>query len=77
MELYENKLACALTTLINTLNPNVIVLSVDISNIEQLYDRIPKFWNKWVFANRVDIQLALPVHNDSSEVRRAAWLWPA
>jgi len=77
MELYENKLACALTTLINTLDQNVIVLGVEISNIEQLYDRIPKFWNKWVFENRVDIQLAPPVYNDMSEVRRAAWLWPA
>jgi fructokinase len=77
MELYENKLSCALTTLINTLDPNVLVLGVDMSNIEQHYDRIPKFWNKWVFSTRVDIQLAPPVHNDSSGVRRAAWLWPA
>ena len=77
MELFEKKLPCALATLINTLDPNVIVLNVNMSNIEQFYDRVPKLWNQWVFSNRVDIQLASPVHNDSSAVCRAVSLWPA
>ena len=77
MELYEDQLARALATLINTLDPNVIVLGGGLSNVARLYDRIPKTWHQWVFSDRVDTQLVPPMHGDSSGVRGAAWLWPA
>jgi fructokinase len=77
MELYENQLARALAALINTLDPNVIVLGGGMSNVERLYDRVPKLWHQWVFSDRVDTKLVPPMHGDSSGVRGAAWLWPA
>ncbi len=77
MELYEDQLARALATLINMLDPNVIVLGGGMSNVERLYDRVPKLWHQWVFSDRVDTKLVPPMHGDSSGVRGAAWLWPA
>lgn len=77
MERYEDQLARALATLINTIDPAMIVLGGGMSNVERLYDRVPKIWHQWVFSDRVDTQLIPPVHGDSSGVRGAAWLWPA
>ena len=77
MELYEVQLARALATLINTLDPNVIVLGGGMSNVARLYDRVPKIWHQWVFSDRVDTRLVPPMHGDSSGVRGAAWLWSA
>ncbi len=76
LELYEDQLARALATLINTIDPNVIVLGGGMSNVERLYDNVPGLWRQWVFSDRVDTRLEPPSHGDSSGVRGAAWLWP-
>lgn len=73
---YERKLARALAQIINILDPGVIVLGGGLSNIEQLYDIVPKLWQEWVFSDTVVTRLLAPVHGDSSGVRGAAWLWP-
>jgi fructokinase len=72
---YEDRLARALSQVINILDPDVIVLGGGMSNITRLYENIPKQWGKYVFSDRVDTRLLQNLHGDSSGVRGAAWLW--
>jgi fructokinase len=76
IELYARRLAKALASIVNVLDPDVIVLGGGLSNIERLYARVPELWTEWVFSDRVDTRLAAARHGDSSGVRGAAWLWP-
>ena len=73
---YENRLARGLASIINILDPEVIVLGGGLSNFEPFYERVPEIWGKWVFSDRVDTKLVRAKHGDSSGVRGAAWLWP-
>ena len=70
-------MARALASIINVIDPDVIVLGGGMSNIARLYDRVPARWARYVFSDRVDTRLVPPRHGDSSGVRGAAWLWPA
>ena len=72
---YENRLARALASIINVLDPAVIVLGGGLSNIERLYKNVPALWGKWVFSDTVYTHLVRNAHGDSSGVRGAAWLW--
>lgn len=74
---YESRLARGLAMVINLLDPDVIVLGGGLSNIQRLYDNVPKLWGQWVFSTQpLTTQLLPPRHGDSSGVRGAAWLWP-
>ena len=72
---YEERMARALASVINLLDPDVVVLGGGLSNIERLYDRVPQLWAPHVFSDRVTTRLVRAVHGDSSGVRGAAWLW--
>ncbi|HET9700454.1 MAG TPA: ROK family protein [Burkholderiales bacterium] len=72
---YETRLARALATVINLLDPDAIVLGGGLSNIARLYDRVPGLWSRWVFSDVVRTRLLPHRHGDSSGVRGAAWLW--
>ena len=74
---YEERLARALSSVVNLLDPDVIVLGGGLSNLARLYRRVPEQWGAWVFSDRVDTVLRPPQHGDSSGVRGAAWLWDA
>ncbi len=74
---YEERLARALATVINLLDPDVIVLGGGMSNVERLYGEVPRLWGQHVFSDRVTTRLARHAHGDSSGVRGAAWLWPS
>ena len=71
----EDRLARALATIINVLDPHVIVLGGGVSNISRLYDNVPKLLPRYVFSEFVETKIAPNVHGDSSGVRGAAWLW--
>jgi len=77
---YERRLARALASMINVLDPDVIVVGGGMSNIDRLYTNVPKLWAELVF-NRggeqepVRTRLVRAAHGDSSGVRGAAWLW--
>jgi fructokinase len=73
---YEGRLARALSSVINVLDPDVIVLGGGLSNLSRLYVNVPRLWGPFVFSDRVDTRLVPPMHGDSSGVRGAAWLWP-
>ncbi len=72
---YEKRLAKALASVINILDPDVIVLGGGLSNMARLYDAVPELWQQWVFSDRVDTRLIANQWGDSSGVRGAAWLW--
>jgi fructokinase len=72
---HEERLARALATVINLVDPDVIVLGGGLSNLARLYETVPTRWGAWVFSDRVDTPLRPPRHGDSSGVRGAAALW--
>jgi fructokinase len=72
---YERRLAKALAQVINILDPEAIVLGGGLSNVERLYQTVPRLWATHVFSDVVHTRLLRNVHGDSSGVRGAAWLW--
>ena len=73
---YSERLAKSLASIINIIDPDVIVLGGGMSNIKQLYTDVPRLWGNYVFSDYVTTKLVPPLHGDSSGVRGAAWLWP-
>lgn len=72
---YESRLARALASVINLLDPHMIVLGGGLSNVERLYANVPKLWPQWVFSDVIRTKLVRNYHGDSSGVRGAALLW--
>jgi predicted NBD/HSP70 family sugar kinase len=75
LERYELRLARALASVINVIDPDVIVLGGGLSNIARLYTNVPRLWDEHVFSDEVRTRLVPARHGDSSGVRGAAWLW--
>jgi fructokinase len=75
LERYEDRMARALGSVINLLDPDVIVLGGGLSNIDRLYERVPQLWSPHIFSDTVTTRLVPAMHGDSSGVRGAAWLW--
>jgi fructokinase len=72
---YVERLARALASVINVLDPDLIVLGGGMSNVARLYTEVPRLWRRYVFSDDVATRLARHAHGDSSGVRGAAWLW--
>lgn len=72
---WEHRLARALASVINVLDPDVIVLGGGLSNIGRLYVNVPDRWGPYVFSDRCSTPLRQAVHTDASGARGAAWLW--
>src|SRR5688572_13685668 len=79
MASYEHRMARALATVINVLDPDVIVLGGGLSNITRLYENVPRLWGGFVFSaglsDTPSTRLVRAAHGDASGVRGAAWLW--
>ncbi|WP_152090891.1 ROK family protein [Azospira sp. I09] len=75
LQRYEARLAQALATVMNIVDPDVIVLGGGLSNLQRLYANVPRLWAPHVFSDHIATRLLPPVHGDSSGVRGAAWLW--
>ena len=76
LDRYYDRMARCLAQVINIVDPEVIVLGGGLSNIETLYNEVPRRLPRYVFSDTLKTQLKPPVHGDSSGVRGAAWLWP-
>ena len=72
---YEERMARALASVINILDPDVIVLGGGLSNIDRLYRNVPRLWLPHIFSDRATTRLVRAMHGDASGVRGAAWLW--
>jgi fructokinase len=76
LERYESRLARALASVVNLLDPDVIVLGGGMSNLPGLEQAAFEAMRPHVFSDVVDTVIRRNVHGDSSGVRGAAWLWP-
>jgi fructokinase len=74
--LYEDRLARALSGVINLIDPRAIVLGGGVSNNLRIYDNVPKLWERYTVASDLRTLLVRAQHGDASGVRGAAWLWP-
>jgi fructokinase len=74
---YHDRLARALASVINVVDPNVIVLGGGMSNLPGLAEAVTPLLQRYVFSDDVVTRVVRNVHGDSSGVRGAAWLWPA
>ena len=74
VERYAGRMARGLASIINVVDPDVIVLGGGLSNIAQLYERVPQLWIPYVFSDRIATKLVRAKFGDSSGVRGAAWL---
>lgn len=76
LQRYEDRMARALASVINIIDPDVIILGGGMSNVQSLYHNVPRLWSRYVFSDTVETRLLPPLYGDSSGVRGAAWLWP-
>ncbi|MGD1878977.1 MAG: ROK family protein [Kiloniellaceae bacterium] len=72
---YEDRLARALATVINVVDPDAVVLGGGLSNVDRLYDRLPALLPRYVFSDHVATPVLKARHGDSSGVFGAARLW--
>jgi len=76
MARWTDRLARGLATVVNIIDPDVIVLGGGLSNIPRLYDELPPLVEKYGFTLGGPPRIVKNRHGDSSGVRGAAWLWP-
>jgi fructokinase len=72
---YHDRLARGLASLINVLDPNVIVLGGGMSNLPELAGAASALLPRYVFSDTVVTRVVRNAHGDASGVRGAAWLW--
>lgn len=77
LERYYDRLGRALATVINLLDPHVVVLGGGMSNLPDLPSAVRARLPAYVFSDAVLTKVVLNAHGDSSGVRGAAWLWPS
>jgi fructokinase len=74
----EDRTGRSLASVVNLLDPDVIVIGGGLSKLDRLYANLPPLIARHLFGGGA---LATPVlkakHGDASGVRGAAWLWPA
>jgi len=75
LDRHARRLGRALAGVINLLDPDVVVLGGGLSQMPQLYEKLPDYCRPYVFSDDLRTRILPPVHGDSSGVRGAAWLW--
>jgi fructokinase len=74
----EDRIARGLSTVVDIVDPDVIVLGGGLSRIDRLYSgSISTRLRDYGFGGGVQTPIRRNLHGDSSGVRGAAWLWPA
>jgi fructokinase len=76
LERYLDRLARALASVVNVLDPDVVVLGGGLSQVDELYRELPARLQDYVFSDCMETRVLPALHGDSSGVRGAAWLWP-
>lgn len=74
---YVDQLGRAMAVVCNIIDPNVFVLGGGMSNVDELYGRLPEAVGRYVFSDSWDAAIVKARWGDSSGVRGAARLWPA
>ncbi len=73
---HVERLARGLAQVVNLLDPDVVVLGGGLSNMDHLYEALPRLMARHVFSDVSSTPVVRNRHGDSSGVRGAAWLWP-
>ncbi|HEY3796938.1 MAG TPA: ROK family protein [Caulobacteraceae bacterium] len=73
---YVDRLGRALAMICNIVDPNVIVFGGGMSNVTELYERVPPVTARYAFSDVFVTAIRQAQYGDSSGVRGAAWLWP-
>jgi fructokinase len=76
IRLHQDRLARALASVVNVIDPDAIILGGGLSNMEYLYIGLVENIERYAFSDSLSTQIYRAVHGDSSGVRGAAWLWP-
>ena len=76
LDTWLSQLARSLASVINLLDPDVIVVGGGLSKIARVYQEVPQRWGAFVFSDHVATRLVPAKFGDASGVRGAAWLWP-
>ena len=72
---YVDRVARGLSVVVNTLDPDILVLGGGMANIDELYDELPPRLAEETFSPCFYTPIVRASHGDSSGVRGAAWLW--
>lgn len=75
MEIFYDRFARAIATIVNVIDPDVVVLGGGLSKIDALYRELPERIRAYAFTPEGPTRVLKNVHGDSSGVRGAAWLW--
>jgi len=75
LQTYCAQLARCLSTVVNLIDPDMIVLGGGLSNISQLYELVPRLMAEHVFTENMRTILAAPKFGDASGAIGAACLW--
>lgn len=75
MNTYFERTARAFSTVVNILDPDVIVCGGGMSEIEEIYDEIPKRIIPYLASDFFHTPIVKALHGSSSGVRGAALLW--
>ena len=75
LDRHADRFARALSSVVNILDPEVIVLGGGLSNLEGFADTLSERLKAWAFTDELVTRIRSPLHGDSSGVRGAAWLW--
>lgn len=74
-ERHIDRLGRAIAVLCNIVDPDAIVLGGGLSNVSEIYERLPAAIEPRVFSDRWKARIAPALWGDSSGVRGAARLW--
>ena len=77
LQRWTERLARALASVVNIIDPDAIVLGGGLSNIGGTYADLPRLVERRAFTPETPSRIVKNVHGDSSGVRGAAWLWQA
>ena len=70
-----DRVARGLSVVVNTLDPDVLVIGGGMSNVDELYTELPAAVAHYTFSTVFETPIRRAKHGDSSGVRGAAWLW--
>ncbi len=72
----EDRIARGFASLVNVIDPDVIVVGGGLSRLGSLYRNVPALLESYGFGGGIKTPIVPALHGDSSGVRGAAWLWP-
>jgi fructokinase len=77
LQSYIHRLGRALAVVCNIVDPDTIVLGGGLSNVSELYEKLPAVTRSYVFTDTWEPRIVQARWGDSSGVRGAARLWPS